>query len=172
VSYRYDERACLVEATNAYKHSLRYDFDVELRLAQKTDRRGYAFHFLYDAEGRCVESRGADGAEAVKIEYRPVERTTLVTRHDGGTWRYQYDDSGSISNILDPYEGLQSYLFDRRGRVTEEIDPLGNSTRFRFQYARRCRRKGRCLRSSQRAARRPGGATSARASRRADAARA
>jgi YD repeat-containing protein len=132
VSYRYDERGCLIEAKNAYKHSLRYDFDAELRLAKKTDRRGYAFHFAYDTEGRCVESRGDDGAEAVKLEYRPIERTTLVTRHDGGTWRYQYNDSGSISNILDPYQGMQSYLFDRRGRVTEELDPLGNSSRFRF----------------------------------------
>ena len=132
VTYRYDERGCLVEARNAYKHHLRYTFDAQLRLAHKTDRGGYTFHFAYDADERCVQSRGEDGAEAIKLEYRPIERTTLVTRHDGGIWRYQYNAAGTITNILDPYEGMQAYVLDGRGRVIEEIDPLGNSQRVRY----------------------------------------
>jgi RHS repeat-associated protein len=127
-TYRYDERGCLVEARNAYKHSLRYVFDEQRRLAQKTDRRGYSFQFSYDAAGRCVESRGEDGAEAVKLEYRAIERATIVTRHDAGKWLYQYNDAGTIMHILDPYEGMQSYVLDDRGRVREEVDPLGNSS--------------------------------------------
>jgi RHS repeat-associated protein len=128
VSYRYDERGCLIEARNAYKHALRYDFDTGLRLAKKTDRRGYSFHFVYDVEGRCVESRGDDGAEAVKLQYRPIERSTLVTRHDGGIWSYQYNEAGSISNVLDPLGGMHATLFDDVGRVQAEIDPNGNQT--------------------------------------------
>ena len=131
-TYRYDERGCLVEASNAYKHTLRYSFDAQLRLEHKTDRRGYKFHFAYDAEGRCVQSRGEDGAESVALEYRPLERTTIVTRHDGGVWRYQYNAAGTITHILDPYEGLQAYILDGRGRVVEEIDPLGNTQSVRY----------------------------------------
>lgn len=132
VTYRYDERGCLIEARNAYKHSLRYSFDSQLRLVHKTDRRGYTFSFDYDADGRCIQSRGEDGAEDVTLQYIPVERTTLVTRHDSGSWRYQYNDVGTVTHILDPYDGMQAFVLDAAGRVVEEIDPLGNTARIRY----------------------------------------
>ena len=127
--YHYDDRGCLIEAQNPFKHALKYTYDSEQRLLTKTDRRDYAYHYVYDAEGRCIESRGADGAQAVQLEYRPIERTTIVTRHDGGKWVYQYTDSGTITNVLDPCGGMQSFVIDDAGRVAEEIDPLGNQTR-------------------------------------------
>ena len=128
VAYRYDERGRLVDAKNAYKHSLRYDYDDQSRVIQKTDRRGFRFQYQYDALGRCIDSRAEDGAEGIKLEYRPIERTTVVTRHDGGKWTYQYTDSGAITNVLDPCGGAQAYVLDDLGRVCEEIDGLGNST--------------------------------------------
>lgn len=131
-AYRYDEHGHLIEARNAYKHSLRYAFDAQRRMAQKIDRRGYAFHFQWDAAGRCIDSRGEDGAEAVQLEYRPLERATIVTRHDGGKWQYQYNDAGTITNILDPLGGMHAYVLDDQGRVSEEIDPLGNTTTVRY----------------------------------------
>jgi len=126
--YRYDEKGRQVEARNVHKHSLRYEYDDHSRVIKKTDRRGFSFQFKYDAHGRCVDSRGEDGAEAVTLEYRPIERTTIVTRHDGGKWTYQYIDAGVITNVLDPCGGSQAFLPDDLGRVCEEIDGLGNST--------------------------------------------
>jgi YD repeat-containing protein len=129
VSYRYDARGYLVEAQNAYKHRLHYVFDDNGRLTQKTDRRGFSFHFKYDELGRCVDSRGDDGAQAVQLAYRPLERTTLVTRHDAGEWRYQYDANGTITNVFDPCQGMQVFVVDAAGRVSQEVDPVGNVTR-------------------------------------------
>jgi len=129
VRYRYDETGRLVETQNAYQHSLRYEFDAAGRLVRKTDRRGYHFLFQYDAAGRCVESHGEDGADAVALAYKPLERTTLVTRHDGGRWQYQYDANGTITHVLDPYGGMHAFVVDASGRVTHELDPHGNETR-------------------------------------------
>lgn len=126
VRYSYDAEARLVEVENAYKHRLKHVYDGAHRVVQKVDRRGYAFHFEYDAQDRCIASRGDDGAESVRIEYRPLERTTIVTRHDGGAWQYLYNASGTITHVIDPYQGTQVFVLDDEGRVIEEIDPHGN----------------------------------------------
>lgn len=129
VRYEYDSQECLASVENAYHHHLRYTYDTRKRLVKKTNRRGFSFHFSYDERGRCVESRGDDGAEAVRLEYRPLERTTIVTRHDAGLWQYLYDAGGAITHVIDPYQGMQVFALDERGRVARELDPLGNSVR-------------------------------------------
>ena len=126
--YHYDAQGCLSEAQNPHKHKLKYAFDAAQRLVRKTNAQGYSFVYVYDEDGRCIESRGEDGAERVQLEYRPTERTTIVTRHDGGKWTYQYTDFGAIAHVLDPCGGAQAFTFDDQGRVIEEIDPLGNVT--------------------------------------------
>ena len=69
----------------------------------------------------------------MRLEYRPIERTTVVTRHDGGKWVYQYNEVGTIMHVPDPYNGMQSYVLDDTGRVREEVDPLGN----RYSYSKK-----------------------------------
>lgn len=128
VRYAYDAVGCLIEVENTYKHKLRYSYDEAQRMVRKVKRSGFAFCFTYDRKGRCVDARGEDGAEAVSLDYRPIERTTWVTRHDGGRWQYLYVDSGEIVRVLDPCGGMHAFNLDDNGRVIEEIDPLGNVT--------------------------------------------
>lgn len=132
VRYGYDADGRLSRVENAYQHHLEYAYDRAHRIVKKTDRRGYAFHFEYDAHDRCTASRGEDGAEAVRIEYRPLERTTVVTRHDGGKWQYLYDISGTVTHLIDPYQGTHVFVLDDEGRVIEEIDPHGNSSQILY----------------------------------------
>jgi RHS repeat-associated protein len=130
--YAYDSRGRLTEVENAYKHRLQYRYDDAERITQKIGRRGYAFRFRYDDQGRCVESRGEDGSEAVQLEYRPLERTTIVTRHDGGRWRYLYDTTGVVTHVIDPFDGIQAFALDDEGKVVREIDPLGNVSEIEY----------------------------------------
>jgi RHS repeat-associated protein len=132
--YSYDAHGRLAEVENAYEHKLQYAYDTAHRVVQKTDRRGFAFHFEYDAQGRCVASRGQDGAEAVQLEYRPLERTTIVTRHDGGRWEYMYDATGTVVRIVDPYQGVRAFFTNERGDVDVELDPHGNPTRVLYDH--------------------------------------
>ncbi len=132
VRYTYDPQGRLVEGTDAYGNRFAYGYDPAHRTACKKDRRGYSFLFAFDGRGRCVSSRGEDGAEAVSLEYRPDERLTVVTRGDGGAWRYHYDANGTIVQIVDPYGGARAFVLDGEGRVGVEIDPLGNVTRIAY----------------------------------------
>ncbi len=132
VRYAYDAEGRLVEGTDAHGNRFAYAYDAAHRTIRKTDRSGYSFLYAFDARGRCVSSRGEDGAEAVALEYRPDERLTIVTRGDGGAWRYHHDASGTIIQIVDPYGCAQVFKVDDEGRVAEEIDPLGNVTRVRY----------------------------------------
>jgi len=135
IRYRYDEQGRLVEGEDAYRHLFRYTYDAAHRVVKKTDRRGYAFLFQYDSRGRCVSSAGEDGVQAVRLEYRPAQRVTLVTRADGGGWQYMYDANGTVTQIIDPYGGIQVFKLDAQGRVCEEIDPLGNVIRVLYDPA-------------------------------------
>ena len=103
VRYEYDAAGRLLLVENAYGHLLRYAYDAGGRLARKTDHRGYSFLFTYDSTGRCVHTRGEDGVAEFRFEYLPLERQTVVTRGDGGVWRYYYDDQNDIIQIVDPY---------------------------------------------------------------------
>src|SRR5262249_38217032 len=104
-------------------------------MTSRTDRRGYSFHFEYDADGRCVRSYGEDGLLEVRLRYLVKERVTIVTKADEGQWTYFYDERGSITKIIDPYGGVRAFNFDMNGRVTEEIDPNGDVTQWVYGSA-------------------------------------
>ena len=84
--------------------------------------------FAYDAEGRCIHTRGEDGVEDYRFEYKPLERLTVVTRGDGAVTSYYYDDQGGLVQVIDPCGGVTAYLKDDSGRVVGEVDPNGNKT--------------------------------------------
>lgn len=128
-SYRYDERQRMTKVVDAYGHALGLEYDEVNRLVRKTDRVGYSFLYEYDTEGRCRQSSGEDGAELVRFDYMPLERTTRVTRADGGTTDYFYDAQGTVLAVVDAFGGSERYITDDDGRVVTEVDPLGNATR-------------------------------------------
>jgi RHS repeat-associated protein len=142
VRYRYDDKGHLVEAQDAYGGVLRYEYDQSHRLTRFTDRRGYSFLHSYDDEGRCVHTRGEDGVEEYRFEYKPLERLTVVTRGDGAVTSYYYDENDAIIQVIDACGGLTAYLKDDSGRVVAELDPNGNKSEILYDdrgqpYAKR-----------------------------------
>jgi RHS repeat-associated protein len=129
VAYQYDRAGNLIAGTDAYQHRFTHEFDEDRRLTRRTDRRGFSFHFEYDRQGRCVRTRGDDDLLDTRLRYLPEQRATVVTRADGGEWLYVYDDAGTVTQIVDPYGGVQRFKTDESGRVVEEIDPNQNVTR-------------------------------------------
>jgi YD repeat-containing protein len=83
-------------------------------------------YWEYDADGRSVRSRGEDGLLDIRLRYLVKERVTIVTKADDGQWTYFYDQSDSVTKIIDPYGGVRTFIFDTNGRVTEETDPNGD----------------------------------------------
>lgn len=128
VRYQYDAQGHLTEVEDAYGGKLRYEYDPHGRLVRATDRRGYSFLFAYDSEGRCIHTRGEDGVEEYRFEYKPAERLTVATRGDGAITRYYFDEAECLVQIIDPCGGLTAYLKDEDGRVVAEVDPNGNQS--------------------------------------------
>jgi RHS repeat-associated protein len=110
-------------------YSAKFEYDSAGRMIRKRDRRGYSYRYEYDAAGRCVRTYGDDGLYDVQLEYKPAERTTMVTHRDGGKWTYLYDPSGTITHIFDPVGGCLQRQRGSDGRVIEELDPAGNVTK-------------------------------------------
>lgn len=140
--YRHDAQGRLVEIEDAYGGILRYEYDQNNRLIRSTDRRGYSFLFAYDSDGRCIHTRGEDGVEDYRFEYKVPERLTVVTRGDGAVTRYYYDDQNSLVQVIDPCGGVTAYLKDDAGRVVAEVDPNGNRSEILYDerdlpYAKR-----------------------------------
>lgn len=128
VRYGYDSQGRLIEVENAYGGVLSYEYNRLGRVSRTIDRRGYSFFFEYDNDGRCIHTWGEDGVEDYRLEFKPSERLTVVTRGDGPVTSYYYDDQNEIIQIIDPCGGLTAYVKDDSGRVVKEIDPNGNES--------------------------------------------
>ncbi len=63
VCYSHDTAGHLVEATDAAGHSWRYEYNGEHFLTRDADRTGLSFEFVYDLQGRCIESWGNDAEQ-------------------------------------------------------------------------------------------------------------
>jgi RHS repeat-associated protein len=142
VRYQYDAQGRLIDVEDAYGGKLHYDHDKDNRLVRCTDRRGYSFLFAYDSEGRCIHTRGEDGVEEYRFEYKAAERMTVATRGDGAITQYFFDENDCLVQIIDACGGLTAYLKDDTGRVVAEVDPNGNESEILYDdhdlpYAKR-----------------------------------
>ncbi|MEQ8461649.1 MAG: RHS repeat-associated core domain-containing protein [Sandaracinaceae bacterium] len=129
VRYHY-ENGYLVAATDMYGHSFRLEYDQAGRVRRRVDRRGFGFQFEYDEAGRCISSVGDDGTLAVSLTYKPLEYETRVLDANAAEWVYQYDKSGAVVLITDPYGGVRYFKTGDDGRVLREYDANGGCTTY------------------------------------------
>jgi YD repeat-containing protein len=150
-SYRYDASGDLVQALDAEGNGWAFRYDERHRLLAHTDRCGLTFHFVYDAEGRCVESWGAwpggpdpslapglpelladgttpaRGVHQVRITfgpdgYREVADSTQVRRYFGNGF-------GTVDKLVEG-GSVTSFRYDELGNIVARQDPEGGITRY------------------------------------------
>jgi RHS repeat-associated protein len=150
-TYTYDDRGNLMMARDADGFSARYDYDGDHRLTVDTDRTGLTFHFVYDREGRCVESWGdypgnldpsltddlpkrlADGVTRVKgihhcrFDYMPngyseVADSTQVRRYFGNA-------HGTLDKSVEG-AAVVTATYREDGHLLARMDALGATTLF------------------------------------------
>ncbi len=129
--FRYDVDGCLVAVEDALGGRATYRYD-NRRITTMRDRRGYHFHYTYDAQGRVVHTAGEDGLWGARLEYLPEARMTVVHYDDGGTWTKFYDEKGMVTDIVQPDGTLVARRMDDEGRVAEEVDAAGLSTTWEY----------------------------------------
>ena len=126
LSYTYDDAENLVATRDSRGHGYAFSYDGTHRLTLLRGRKGFRFRYEYDEAGRCILSAGENNWYGVALTYDDNGRRTIVRRPDGGIWTYRFLPGGKLFEIADPLGGVRKLLYDTLGRVTYEVDPLGN----------------------------------------------
>jgi len=93
---------------------------------------------LYDTAGRLWGIDYPSGA-SVRYQLDLLNRITAITNKSssGGTayvTRYQYDAVGNITNVIDPFNGNTSFIFDQAGRRSTRTLPNGIVTTWQYNW--------------------------------------
>ncbi|WP_283189716.1 RHS repeat-associated core domain-containing protein [Pseudomonas sp. PMCC200344] len=174
VTYHYDERDQLIEATNAAGESERYDYDDQHVILQRQLTGGASFFWAWERSGkaaRCVrhwasfsqmdaryvwDEQGSvtvqniDGSEEVYVH---DDRARLVRKVelDGGEHLKAYDDKGRLIAEQDPLGAVTEYRYDEVGRLIALIPPEDEPTAYEYRNGfLHARYRGKAVWTSQR----------------------
>ncbi|WP_448110484.1 RHS repeat-associated core domain-containing protein [Pseudomonas lini] len=134
VSYRYDERDQLIEASNAAGESERYDYDDRHVILQRQLAGGASFFWAWERSGkaaRCVRH----WASFAQMDARYVwddHGSVVVKNADGSEEVYEHDDRARLVRKVGLDGGEQLKVYDDQGRLVTEQDPLGAVTEYRY----------------------------------------
>lgn len=116
------------------------------------DAKGNRSETDYDAYGRVIASRYADGTSEAKtydaegnvltetdrggnvtrFTYDGLNRVTRSTHADGSYTATEYDSAGQVSAQTDERGNTSTYAYDAAGRRISSTDALGNVTTFAY----------------------------------------
>ncbi|MEM6485183.1 MAG: DUF6531 domain-containing protein [Pseudomonadota bacterium] len=134
-SFQYDDAGNLTSTRNEDGNGYRFEWDANNRMIRRFGRRGMEFNYIYDEAGRCIDSRGEDDLLGVRVSYEVPGVMTKVVKGDGGEWQYFFDESGNVSQIIDPVGGVEKFVRDESGRLIAEEDANGNQTTIIYDRA-------------------------------------
>ncbi|EYF04960.1 RHS repeat-associated core domain-containing protein [Chondromyces apiculatus] len=156
-TYAYDDQGDLVSATDAAGRSVRYEYD-EHRLIAQTFPSGLRVSYLYDAQGRCIETwcahpAGRDPALAVGCPDLLADGVTpargmlhcRLEYADGFTMVYdsrqarRFDANAFGKVDLAAGVWVEEASYDARGDLVGYSDPTGARTTYERDEAGRIR---------------------------------
>ncbi|WP_043261560.1 DUF6531 domain-containing protein, partial [Streptomyces sp. e14] len=133
------ETGNLDEVRNAVDAPTRFTYDSAHRVTGWRDSNDTEFAYVYDAEGRVVETRGTDGILTSRLTYgeRQDDGTSTVAYTDslGNTTIYRANRRGQIVAITDPLGHTTTQTWDRHDHLLSRTDPLGRTTHWTWDDA-------------------------------------
>ncbi|WP_338585444.1 RHS repeat-associated core domain-containing protein [Pseudomonas sp. MAG733B] len=134
VTYCYDARWRLIEATNAAGESERYDYDEQQVILQRQLAGGASFYWEWEKSGkaaRCIR-HWASFAQ-MDTRYRWDDDGGVVLKHaDGSEEVYVHDSQARLVRRVAADGGQQHKAYDAQGRLLAEQDALGAITEYRY----------------------------------------
>ncbi len=129
--YAYQD-GCIAAWQDVLGATAQFAYGADRRMTRLTDRRGYSFHWQYDAaSGRCIKTGGDDGLWGVEARYQASQ--AVFREPDGGEWTYKFYPDGTVSHILDPDGGVKHYIWDEeKGRIKAQVSPGGITYGWRY----------------------------------------
>lgn len=111
-------------------------FDENQNVIWERDRNGGELHRVYDEDSQLLEERLPNG---LVVNYAYDESGNLIRQWDnsGRDTSYSYDKYGNRTEMRVVLGGNQysvyQFLYDTHGRVSEIIDPNGNTLRYSYE---------------------------------------
>ncbi|MQS05512.1 type IV secretion protein Rhs, partial [Streptomyces sp. OF1] len=132
MSYRYDGDGNLSDVVNSSALPLKFGYDDQARITSWTDRNNDVYRYVYDRDGRVVETIGPDGALSSRFDYDMAGGVTLYTDATGAVTRYQHNELHQVVATTDPLGNTTRSTWTRDDRLLTHTDPLGNTTRLEW----------------------------------------
>ena len=138
VRYGYDEDGNLIDVINSTGQSTEFGYDAQGRVTSWTDRNGTHFTYTYDTAGRVIRTEGTDGFMSGALSYDDAERVTTYLDSLGHRSRFRYNSHGVVTEETDPLGNTTRTTWDptTQQRLTV-TDPLGRTTAFAYDEAGR-----------------------------------
>ncbi|MFG3254530.1 putative T7SS-secreted protein [Streptomyces sp. NPDC048172] len=135
--YGYDEAGNLTEVTNSTGVPLRFEYDEERRVIAWTDTNDRRYDYVYDNLDRVIAEGGTAGHMQVRIDYDGTDQTTghratTLTSAAGESTRTLFDDRGQMVGEIDPLGHRTKTERDAYNRPLSHTDALGRTTRYAY----------------------------------------
>jgi RHS repeat-associated protein len=131
LAYRYDAFGRLVTVTDSESVAqVKYDYDINGKVATKTLGNGVLTVYSYDANGNVLEivNKAPDASTLSRFAYTYDSRglrSTMTT--EAGTWNYIYDDAGQLVKWTAPDGRSEAYTYDALGNRITLVDDRGRT---------------------------------------------
>ncbi|MEV2253123.1 DUF6531 domain-containing protein [Streptomyces sp. NPDC050147] len=125
--YGYDEHSRLVEVYDSSGQPQKLFHDEEHRINGWKDRNGAWYQYEYDADGRCVATRGMDGFLDNTFDYDDEAHVTTVVDALGFSTRFQFNDAYQLIAETDPVGNTVFQEWDHRDQMLSRTDALGRT---------------------------------------------
>ncbi len=127
-----------------WRFERRTGYDDELPLISVTDRTGHEITFSYDEAGRPLSVVHSGGYRVlVSVTGERVTALALAGRageDDIPLRRFDYDDAGNLSGVVNSSGLPRRFAYDGAGRMTSWTDRNGYSYHYTFDSSGRCTR--------------------------------
>ncbi|MER5310765.1 DUF6531 domain-containing protein, partial [Streptomyces sp. NPDC002773] len=109
---------------------LRFTYDDAGRVTSWTDRLGSTYRYVYDPDGRVVETVGPDGFLSSRFSYDAAERVTRFTDATGAVTTTRFNELGQVVAETDPLGHTVYRQWDAYDNLLSRTDQLGRTAAF------------------------------------------
>ncbi len=113
------------------QYTTTYGYDPAGNPTKVTDPLGGVTTTAYDALGKVVERKDADG-RTTSYGYDDLDQLAKVTAPDGAVTAYGYDKLGNLTERTDANGHVTAYGYDATHRLTSVTDPLERKTTYAY----------------------------------------
>lgn len=143
-----DPAGNITEYSDVNNYKRYYKYDCINRLIEVKGENGERTAYTYDAMNNVTSKINADGGKSL-YEYSLSGMLIKVTDELGNEVEYDYDDMDQITEVRRISKGenvsrVMKYVRDLMGRVTKSINPIGDTTSFKYDA------KGRLIEKTDR----------------------